>query len=210
MKFLLGTKEYMTQTFDEDGNAQPVTAITVLPATVLQVKTSETDGYGAVQVGAGVQKKERLNKPLLGHFGAALKAGKSDQEAFRYVREVRTTAPLAIGETIGVDVFAAGDRVRISSRSKGKGFQGVVKRHGFAGGRRTHGQKHSEREPGSIGAGGVQRVLKGLRMAGRMGGDRTTVKNLTVIKVDTAGNTIYVRGAVPGRKGTLVELYGDE
>jgi large subunit ribosomal protein L3 len=210
MKFLLGTKEYMTQTFDEDGNAQPVTAITVLPATVLQVKTSETDGYGAVQIGAGVQKKERLNKPLLGHFNAALKAGKSDQEAFRYVREVRTTAPLAIGETIGVDVFAAGDRVRISSRSKGKGFQGVVKRHGFAGGRRTHGQKHSEREPGSIGAGGVQRVLKGLRMAGRMGGDRTTVKNLTVIKVDAAGNTIYVRGAVPGRKGTLVELRGDE
>ena len=115
---------------------------------------------------------------------------------------------MAVGATIDASVFAPGDTVIVSAVSKGKGFQGVVKRHGFAGGRRTHGQKHSEREPGSIGATGFKRVIKGLRMAGRMGGDRITVKNLTILQVNPAENLLLVKGAIPGRPGTLVEVRG--
>lgn len=203
MKFTLGTKMGMTQFFDETGRAHAATLVSVSPVTVTQVKTTETaDGYNAVQVAAGIKKEKNINKPLRGHFG--------DLGLFRFVREfiVENPGDYTRGQVISVDSFTGGDNITISGVSKGKGFQGVVKRHGFHGGRRTHGQKHSEREPGSIGAGGMQRVMKGLRMAGRMGSDRITIKNLTVLAVDAQNNIMVVKGAVPGKPGTLLEIKG--
>lgn len=203
MKAILGLKEKMTQIFDEDGTVHPVTVLKTGPAVVIQIKNIEVDGYNAIQVGFGERKEKRISKPQLGHFK---KLGN-----FRYVKEFRCNelpAELKVGDKIELSAFSEGDKVRITSFSKGKGFQGVVKRHGFAGGPRTHGQKHSEREAGSIGATGPQRVLKGTRMAGRMGNDRVTIKNVKVVGVDLENNEIYLNGAVPGRRGTLVEIEG--
>jgi large subunit ribosomal protein L3 len=196
MKFILGTKQQMTQVWSDDGRVHPATVLKVEPMTVTHMKTEESDGYRAVQVGSGVQKESRVNK--------AQRAGK----AFRVLKEfpADTGTTLKKNDTVDVSVFAPGDTVSVSALSKGKGFQGVVKRHGFKGGPRTHGQKHSEREPGSIGIGGVQRVFKGTRMAGRMGGTRVTVKNLTVLQVFPEEGLLLIRGAVPGRRGTLVEV----
>jgi len=204
MKFIIGEKLNMTQVFDEEGRVHPATVILAEPVTVTQVKTAETDGYHALQVGSGTQKEQRVKKPVLGHMK---KAG----GVFRRLREVRVdeASEQKVGDSLNVaDVFSPGDTVTVSAISKGKGFQGVVKRHGFHGGPRTHGNKHSERSPGSIGAGGVQRVLKGTRMAGRMGGDRVTLRNVTVLRVDKKGNRLIVKGSVPGRRGTLVEVRG--
>ncbi len=200
MKFLLGTKEEMTQIYDENSRAYPVTAVKVGPLTVTQKKTKETDGYDAVQVGFGDRSDKHFNKALKGHLG---KNG-----TFAVLKEFRGEFEHNVGDTINPDVFEVGDVVEVSGTSKGKGFQGVVKRHGFAGGRRTHGQKHSEREPGSIGATGPQRVLKGTRMAGRMGSDRVTVKNLKVMHIDADNGLVYIKGAIPGRRGTLIEIKG--
>lgn len=207
MKFILGTKEKMTQIFNEEGRVFPVTAIKVSSVTVTQVKSKEKDGYQAVQFGFGDRKVKNLSKPVQGHL-----KGKS----FAHIQEVRLDKAKdahkgmkmewAVGDTIESSVFTAGDKVEISSISKGKGFQGVVKRHGFAGGPRTHGQKHSERAPGSIGTAGFQRVFKNMRMAGRTGGDRITSKNHKIVKVDEG--FIFVEGAVAGRKGTVVEIKG--
>lgn len=203
MKFILGTKEYMTQIFDEDGIVHPVTVVKAGPVTVVGARTMEVDGYDATVLGFGEKKEKRASKAEMGRFG--------DAGIFAHVHELRELSDdLKIGDVINPDTFEAGDSVHVSGISKGKGFQGVVKRHGFAGGRRTHGQKHSEREPGSIGAGGIQRVLKGLKMAGRMGGDRVTVKNLSVARVDKENNLLFVRGAIPGRRGTLIEVRGVE
>lgn len=190
----------MTQVFDETGRAWPSTVLRVEPVKVTQVKTLEKDGYQSTQVATGVQKEERVGKAIKGHLGGA----------FKFVREFEVTEGFEKGATFDVSVFAPGDTIQVSAISKGKGFQGVVKRHGFAGGRRSHGQKHSEREPGSIGGGGRAggRVAKGMRMAGRMGGDIITVKNLKVLQVNAAENLLLVSGAVPGRKGTLVEVRG--
>ena len=200
MKFILGTKEYMTQIFDGEGNAHPATVLSAGPLTVTQVKTNEKDGYLAIQVGYGSRREKNINKPQLGAF--------KDLGLFRYLREFKADGEFNRGDTINVSSFAPGDIVEVSATSKGKGFQGVVKRHGFHGGPRTHGQKHSEREPGSIGCGGRAggRVVKGMRMAGRMGGDRVTVKNLTVLQVDPQKNILVVNGAIPGRRGALVEV----
>lgn len=200
MKFILGTKERMTQVFDQDGRAWAGTVLRAEPHKVTQLKTVETDGYQSTQVATGVQKEERVPKALRGHLGGA----------FKFVREVEASEGAEKGATFDVSVFAPGDVITVTAISKGKGFQGVVKRHGFAGGPRTHGQKHSEREPGSIGGGGRAggRVAKGLRMAGRMGGDTITVKNLKVLQVNATENLLLVSGAVPGRKGTLVEVRG--
>lgn len=204
MKFILGEKQNMTQIFDEDGKVHPVTIVNAGPMTVVQVKTKEKDGYNAVQYGYGVRREKNVSKAVLGHTKA--------QGVFRYLREERlrgdTKASVSLGDIVNVSAFVAGDKVEVSGLSKGKGFQGVVKRHGFKGGPRSHGQKHSEREPGSIGGAGRAggRVAKGMRMAGRMGSDRITVKNLKVIAVDTEKNQIFVEGAVPGRRGTLIEL----
>ncbi|MCA9354662.1 MAG: 50S ribosomal protein L3 [Candidatus Kaiserbacteria bacterium] len=205
MKFIVGTKTGMTQVFDAEGVCRAATVLKVTPATVSQVKTEEKDGYAAVQLAFGEQKDHRVNKATKGHFGASV-AGAVE---FR-PREVygETIDGVEKGATLDVTVFEPGDDISVSATSKGKGFQGVVKRHGFAGGRRSHGQKHSEREPGSIGATGNNRVLKGTRMAGRMGSDTVTVKGLKVLQVNAAENTLVVSGAVPGRKGTLVEVYG--
>lgn len=200
MKFILGTKEEMTQIFQEDGRVVPVTAIAAGPIVVTQVKNADTDGYSAVQVGFGEQKESRLGKSILGHT--------KDLGAFKTLREFRVEnmADMEKGKTIDVSIFEPGEEIEVSGISKGKGFQGVVKRHGFKGGPRSHGQKHSERKPGSIGSTGPQRVLKGLRMAGRMGSDRVTVKNLSVVAVDTEKGLLFVKGAVPGRRGTLLEV----
>jgi large subunit ribosomal protein L3 len=203
MKAILGEKQNMTQVFEEDGTVMPATVVKTGSATVVQIKTKETDGYNAIQVGFGERKEKNINKPQLGHFK---KLGN-----FRYLKEFRydELPEVAVGDKIELSAFEKGDLVKISSFSKGKGFQGVVKRHGFAGGPRSHGQKHSEREPGSIGATGPQRVLKGTRMAGRMGNDRVTIKKVKVVGVDIENNEIYLKGAVPGRRGTLVEIQGD-
>lgn len=191
----------MVQFFDENGKCFPATLIQAGPVVVTQVKTAEKDGYAAVQVGFGAKREKNIAKAQKGHF--------KELGKFAYVKEFRAYdgEPTAkVGDSIDVSAFAVGDMVEVSGVSKAKGFQGVVKRHGFHGGRRSHGQKHSEREPGSIGAGGMQRVFKGMRMAGRMGGDRTTVKNLKVLGIDVENGALLVSGAVPGRKGTLIEV----
>lgn len=201
-KFMLGTKGRMTQIFDDKGVVSAATIITAGPLTVTQVKTPDKDGYSAVQVGFASMKEKNMNAPKKGHL--------KDLSALRYLREFPIEGEQARGGTIDVSVFTPGDIVSVSAVSKGKGFQGVVKRHGFSGGPRSHGQKNKERAPGSIGGGGRAggRVAKGMRMAGRMGGDRITVKNLRVLQVDQATNTLLISGAVPGRPGTLVEIRG--
>jgi len=202
MKFILGTKEGMTQVFDADGTCHGATILKVVPATVTQVKSKDTDGYAAVQIASGAQKEHRVNKAQKGHMGGSFKAVKEFRPRVNYEESADA---LTKGATLDASVFEVGDLIVVSAISKGKGFQGGVKRHGFRGGQATHGQKHSEREPGSIGATGTH-VLKGTRMAGRMGSDRITVKNLRVLQVNKDANVILVAGAVPGRKGTLVEV----
>ena len=199
MKFTLGTKEGMTQVYDDQGVVHPATILNTGNLVVTQVKTQETDGYHAVQVGFGEQKESRINK------------AQRSKGNHRVLREIRLTeAPsVAVGDTISVaDAFAVGDKVAVSGTSKGKGFQGVVKRYNFAGGPRSHGQKHTERAPGSIGAKGPARVFKGRKMPGHMGASRVTVKNLVVLAVDSENNQLIVEGAVPGRRGTLIEVRG--
>lgn len=203
---MLGVKGRMTQIFDQKGTVSAVTVVVAEPMTVTQMKTLEKDGYQAVQVGSGLRKESRVSGPVKGHL--------KDLPLARHIQEFRipegATETFERGAKIDVSTFAEGDVVTVSSISKGKGFQGVVKRHGFHGGPRSHGQKNKERAPGSIGGGGRAggRVVKGMRMAGRMGGDRVTVKNLKVLKVDAATNTLMISGAIPGRPGTLIEIRG--
>ena len=201
MKFILGKKENMTEYFSPEGVVVPVTIISACPITVTRVFEKSKDGYNAVQVGYGTQKKQRINKARAGQMKGGL---------YETLKEFRLkpidSSDLKEGDTLDVSVFTAGDKVQVSSVSKGKGFQGVVKRHGFGGGPRSHGQKHSEREPGSIGGGLRTHVPRGMRMAGRMGSDRITQKNLKVIFVDKENNTLLIKGAITGKRGTLVEL----
>ncbi len=207
MKFILGKKVNMVQCFDVDGTVIPATVIAAGPLVVTQVKTADSDGYTAVQVAYDEQKESRATKPHLGHVNKGLTEGEK-AGAYKHLREFRDIEDIAVGDRITVGVFAKGDTITVSGLSKGKGFQGVVKRHGFHGGPRSHGQKHSEREPGSIGGGLRNKVPKGMRMAGRTGGDRITVRNLKVIDIDAENNTLLVKGAIPGRRGTLVEIIG--
>ncbi|MFP4616783.1 MAG: 50S ribosomal protein L3 [Candidatus Paceibacterota bacterium] len=205
MKFLLGEKQNMSQLFREDGNVVPVTAVKAYPSTVVFVRTVERDGYKALQLGAGNRKENKTPKPEKGHFG--------EYGPFRVLQEFKLSEEkgheaLEKGTVLDITQFTAGDKLTVSAISKGKGFQGVVKRHNFAGGPRTHGQKHSEREPGSIGATGPQRVLKGTKMAGRMGGRRTTLKNAEVVEVLPEKGIIFIKGAIPGRPGTVVSIKG--
>ena len=201
MKFILATKEKMTRIFTDDGRAYAGTILATDPVTVTQVKTKEgKDGYSAIQVGQGSRKVKNISKPVLGH---------TKGKGYEAIREFRTDSAAEVGSTISADIFAVGDVVRVSGLSKGKGFAGVVKRHGFHGGPRSHGQKHTERSPGSIGGSGGRaggRVAKGMKMAGRMGSDRITVRNLKVLLVDAKEGKIIVSGAVPGRRGTLLEV----
>jgi large subunit ribosomal protein L3 len=202
MKFILGTKVNMTEYFAEDGKMHAATIVAASPVVVTQIKNVEKDGYVAVQVGYGVRKEKNVTQPLKGHFG--------DKGLFMGAREFRMDADEAgkmnAGDKIDVSTFAAGDTVTVSGTSKAKGFQGVIKRHNFKGGPRSHGQKHSERAPGSIGGGLRNRVPKGMRMGGRMGGDRITVSNLKILAVDAETNTLLISGAVPGRRGTVLEI----
>lgn len=196
----------MVSFFSPEGKVVPGTMISAGPVTVTQIKTKATDGYSALQVGYDAQKEQRLSKAVRGHL--------KDNGFFKYIKEFRAKlgedlSPFAIGQKLDVSSFSVGDTITVSGTTKGKGFQGVVKRHGFHGGPRTHGQKHSEREAGSIGGSGGRaggRVAKGMRMAGRMGSDKVTVKNLKVLAVDLANNSILVKGAVPGRRGTLLSI----
>ena len=193
----------MSQIFDKDGNVIPVTLVRATPNIVLQMRTKEKDGYEAVQVGAGDRKLKNIKKPQRGHF--------KELGSLRYVREFRTSEKLERGQKIDVSVFQEGDAVKVSGISKAKGFQGVVKRHGFHGAPASHGTKHAHREPGSIGGSGGRaggRVAKGMKMAGRMGGERVTMKNAKIAKVDVENNMLAIKGAVPGRRGTLLEIKG--
>ena len=202
-KAILGRKLGMTQIFTEEGRVVPVTVVESGNNFVLRSKTDETDGYNAVQLGFGDIKEKNVTKPLKGQFE------KAGVKAVRFIREMRLAAPSEynVGDTIGVDIFAAGDLVDVVGTSKGKGFAGGIKRHNFARGPMGHGSK-SHREPGATGAmisGPGGRVLKGKKLPGRMGGERVTVQRLTVVRVDTDRNLILIKGAIPGpKKGFVV------
>ena len=202
-KAILGRKLGMTQIFTEEGRVVPVTVVESGNNFVLRNKTDETDGYNAVQLGFGDIKEKNVTKPLKGQFE------KAGVKAVRFIREMRLAAPSEynVGDTIGVDIFAAGDLVDVVGTSKGKGFAGGIKRHNFARGPMGHGSK-SHREPGSTGAmisGPGGRVLKGKKLPGRMGGERVTVQRLTIVRVDSDRNLILIKGAIPGpKKGFVV------
>ncbi len=183
MSFILGKKLKMTQIW-KDGKVVPVTVVSAVPNKVSMVRTNEKDGYEAVQVSVGRKKKEFRNRP----------AYKIEMSKFN------------TGEEVTVETFKIGDKVVVSGVTKGRGFQGVVKRHGFGGGPKTHGQKNRYRAPGSIGSTAFQRVVPGRRMAGHMGDERVTVKNLVVAEIDKDQNLIYLRGAVPGARGGMLEI----
>jgi len=199
---IIGRKIGMTQLFDPDGTVHPATVIKAGPCVVVQAKTAQTDGYAAVQLGLVEETPPKANKPTTGHFK------KANVPATRVRREVGVAsgaddAPKT-GDQVLVSIFANGERVDIVGTGRGKGFQGVVKRHHFAGGAATHGSMF-HRAPGSIGASAFpSRVMKGMRMGGRMGGDQVTVKNLRVAKIDVENNLLYIRGAVPGGRNGLV------
>ncbi len=197
----------MTTVFTDEGRAFAATVILAAPNVVTQIKTVEKDGYDAVQVGALEKREVRVRKPQVGH-AKMIGTGK----ALSVFKELRGAAEgVEVGNTMDISIFAPGDKVTVSAISKGKGFAGVVKRHGFHGGPRSHGQKHSERSPGSIGGSGGRaggRVAKGMRMAGRLGSDRVTVKNLAILQVLPETGELVIAGAIPGRKGTLVEIRG--
>jgi len=201
MKFIIGKKVEMTQRFAEDGNVVPCTIVQAGPCFVVQVKTSERDCYQAVQIGFGEKKK--LIKLEAGHL--------KDLPNLRYLKEFRldNVGSFKKGQKIEVTVFQPGDTVEVEGISKGKGFQGVVKRHGFKGGPGSHGNKDQARMPGSIGPTEPKHVFKGTRMAGRMGGEQVTVKNLKVVEVDKDKNLIIVKGAVPGARHGLVSVLGE-
>jgi large subunit ribosomal protein L3 len=189
----------MTQVFDESGTAQATTIVEAGPCYVTQVRTQDSDGYEAVQLGFGT--KTKLNKPQRGHL--------KDLPLMRYLREVRSDGdgPIQVGDLVNADIFEPGEIVDVTGTSKGRGFAGVIKRHGFAGGPKTHGQSDRWRHPGSIGSGTTPgRVFKGLRMAGHMGNKRVTVQNLEVLRVDPERNLVAIKGAVPGPPGGLVVI----
>jgi large subunit ribosomal protein L3 len=203
IKGILGYKRGMTRIYDANGRAVPVTVIEAGPCTVTQVKTTEHDGYSAVQLGFGETRPERLTRAERGHLKKA-RAGE-----LRHLREFRAAEAVGvkIGATIDVSLFAPGDRVNVTGTSRGLGTAGTIKRHHFHRQRKTHGQSDRERAPGSVGAGTTPgRTLRGKRMAGRMGNEQVTVRGLEVILADPARNLLAVRGAVPGHPGGLVMI----
>lgn len=200
-KGLLGVKLGMTQAWDENNKFVPVTVVAVSPNVVTQIRTVEVDGYEAVQVAAGAIDPRKVTKPLAGHFE---KAGVTPR---RHVAEIRTAdaANYTVGQELTAELFEAGDAIDVVGTSKGKGFAGVMKRHNFQGVSASHGAHRNHRKPGSIGASSTpSRVFKGMRMAGRMGGDRVTVLNLSVHAVDAERGLLLIKGAVPGAAGRLV------
>lgn len=216
MKALLGYKVGMTQIIEEDGRAVPATVLQAGPCFVTQVKTIDHDGYEALQIGFDETREKRLTRGELGHLGRLETDDNHPQRKpdrgippLRHLREVRTKAAgeYEVGQQLTVEQFEKGERVDVTGKSKGRGFTGVVKRYGFRGGPKTHGQSDRWRAPGSIGAtSGMARVIKGMRMAGRSGNETVTSQNLEVVRVDTERNLIAVRGSVPGAKGSLVMI----
>lgn len=201
MKGIIGKKIGMTSIFGEDGKQIACTIIEAAPNTVTQVKTLDTDGYSAVQLAVGDKKEKHSTKSEVNHYSKAQTAPK------RFVKEFRNySLEKALGETVSIDIFSEGDAVEVVGTTKGKGFQGVVKRHGFSGvGEATHGQHDRSRAPGSIGGSSYPaRVFKGMRMAGRMGSDRVKTKGLTVLKLFPEKNYILISGSVPGNNGSIV------
>jgi large subunit ribosomal protein L3 len=198
VKFILGKKIGMTQMFDKDGKLTPVTLVTAGPCYVLQKKNKANDGYEAVQFGfTKIEKKSKIKKSMKG-------------KEYKFIKEERIVGQddSKVGEEINVSIFQEGEKVKVTGMSKGKGFQGGVKRHGFSGRNATHGVKHEHRTLGSTGSRFPQHVIKGRKMPGRMGFERTAVKNLKIIKVDKDNNLLVVKGAVPGRTGILLEIRG--
>jgi large subunit ribosomal protein L3 len=204
MAAILAKKLGMTQRFEEDGRVERVTVLEAGPCPVTGIRTLERDGYEAVQLAFGACKEKALTKPELGHLK------KADASAHRHVVEFRDqVGELLMGETVTVEAFSPGDKVKISGKSKGKGFQGTIKRHNFSSGPKSHGS-HNVRAPGSIGASATpSRVFKGIRGPGRMGGGRVTQRGLTVVDVIADRNLLLVRGAVPGPRGSTVEVRSD-
>ncbi len=200
MKFILGRKIGMSQLFDKDGKLIPVTLVSAGPCYVLQKKNKETDGYDALQIGfEKIEKKNKVKKTMKG------KEYKHLQE-IRDKKETAAEQPLKVGDEINISVFKEDEKVKVSGISKGKGFQGGVKRHGFSGRNATHGVKHEQRTIGSTGCRFPQHVIKGRKMPGRMGYERVSVKNLKIMKIEPENNLLVIKGAVPGHRGTLLEI----
>jgi len=203
MKFILGQKIGMTQVFMPNGNVVPVTKVKAGPCQITQIKDGVKDNAKAVQIGFGAAKEFRLNQPEKGHL--------KDLATVRHLHDftMEKVDNIARGDMVTVETFTVGDVVEVTGESKGKGFAGVVKRHHFRGGPASHGHKDNLRMPGSIGAGGVQRVFKGMRMGGRMGGEQVTVKNLKIVEVHPESNELYVKGAVPGGRNGILMIMGE-
>jgi len=203
MSGLLGKKIRMTQVFDDTGRSIPVTVINAGPCYVSQVKTADKDGYRAVQIGYMEQKDKHAKKPITGHLK------KANLKPLKYLREfdLPLNEEVNIGDELKVDMFKEGEEVVISGYAKGRGFQGVMKRHGFHGGQKTHGQSDRQRAPGSIGqSSDPSRVIKGMKMAGKMGNNRVTVPLVQVVKIDLDRNLIFIKGPVPGGPDSLIEI----
>ncbi len=202
MRAIIGKKIGMTRFFDDAGKSNSVTVIETGPCYVTQIKSKDTDGYTAIQVGYGEKNEKHITKPLKGHFA---KAKVSPAVLLKEFRDLESEEPLKPGDTLKLDAFTAGDTVSVTGVSKGKGFSGVIKRHNFRGGPKTHGQSDRLRAPGSIGSSSYpSRVYKGMRMAGQMGGKTVTVKGLQVLKVDPENNILIIKGAVPGANKGIV------
>ena len=202
MSALLGKKIGMTNVFSSEGKLVPVTVVQVGPCVVTQIKTNETDGYNALQLGFDEKPVEKLNKPIAGHLK------KTGDKGFRVLREFRTDDAESVepGATIGIDIFSIGDKVNISGISKGRGFQGTIKRHGFSRGPETHGSRN-HRKPGSIGnSAWPGKVFKGKKLPGHMGTNRETVKNLTIVDIKHEDNLLLVKGPLPGFKTGILEV----
>ncbi|RPH88852.1 MAG: 50S ribosomal protein L3 [Calditrichaeota bacterium] len=196
MRGIIGKKLGMTRIFDADGNASPVTVIEAGPCFVTQIKTTDHDGYDAVQFGFAEKREKSTNKPEKGHAG---KAGLKPFIVLKEFRDFESNEPLQLGSSVKANIFREGEVVNVTGVSKGRGFAGVVKRHHFSGGPKTHGQSDRMRAPGSLGQSSwPSRVYRGLRMAGRMGGENVTMRNLTILKVDPENNILIIKGAVPG------------
>ncbi len=203
MEGIIGRKIGMTRIFNSEGEVVPATVIEAGPCYVVQVKTKDKDGYEAVQLGFGEKRKSLFNKPISGHFTKA----KIDPKRFLKEMKSKDIEKLKLGQKIKVNIFFVGEKVDVTGISKGLGFQGSVRRYGFKGGPKSHGQSDRERAPGSIGASSFpSRVWKGQKMAGRMGGEIVTIKNLEIVEVDEKRNLLVVKGAVPGKKNSFLTM----
>lgn len=204
MSGLLGKKIGMARIFDESGNVVPVTVVKVGPCYVTQVKTLENDGYRAVQLGFDTKREKNTTKPMMGHLK---KAGVPPVRLFKEF-PLKEDAEFKLGDIIKADVFKPGDPIKVSGLSKGRGFAGAMKRHNFSGAQTTHGQSDRTRAPGSLGQSSYpSRVFRGMKMAGRMGNTRVSVKGLVVVKVDAENDLLFIKGAIPGARNSYVEIY---